>query len=840
MSTLTCEMRTSQLSGGGDMGFGFKRRSSALPAEVTSFVGRQEELACVDALLCRARLVSLVGPGGVGKTRLALRAAAAVKDSYPDGLCLAELTELREAELLPAGLAALLGLPDQSGREPLDLLVEHLRGLRKLLILDTCEHLVDACAAFADLVLREAPEVTLLVTSRQPLDVPGEHTFVVPPLAVEERDGSGARTDGSAVALFAQRAAAVVPGFRVTAANREEVVALCRRLDGIPLAIELATVRLRALSLTQLAARLEDRFRVLTGDRRTALPRHQTLRTTIGWSHELCSAEERLLWARLSVFAGAFDIGAAETVCAGGALRPEAVVEHLVALVDKSVVLRVDDEDLPRYRLLDTIREYGAEWLASTGEERACAERHLAWFRGAAEHFREHGTGPAQQRLSQDITRDLANFRLALEYAHGPGERPQEGPALAVALAPYWTFRSSFAESRHWLRRGLELLSGPCPERAEALCGLAHHTAVQGRTEAAMPYAQEAWEIAEALGDERLRGMATHFVGFVHLMSGEAETAGPFIARSRPLLEAAGDRYHLALNFMHEAVRSALLGRSEQSLRNERAFELALGDGPHGGGERAEGEHGLSEHGLSEQSGGERGEGESGGPGDEEREVFFRGFIRYFHGLALWNEGRRAECAAPLREAVRLKAAMEEPDGTAVCLETLAWQAAEAGRSVRAAWLLGAADAYWRQDLALMWGIESLIACHHEALDRVTSALGETRAHNLMRRGRALPAAEAVELAASDREHPKAPAPGVGARREGPSARGGGLGVLTGREREVAGLVAQGLTNREIAERLVISKRTADAHVEHILSKLGCSGRAEIAPLLERPTATAG
>ena len=825
------------------MGFGFKRRSSTLPAEVTSFVGRQEELACVEALLRRARLISLVGPGGVGKTRLALRAAAAVKDSYPDGLCLAELTELREPDLLPAGLAALMGLPDQSGREPLDQLVEHLRGLRKLLILDTCEHLVDACAVLADLVLCEAPEVTLLVTSRQPLDVPGEHTFVVPPLAVEECDGHGSRTDGSAVALFAQRAAAVVPGFRVTPANRDEVVALCRRLDGIPLAIELATVRLRALSLTQLAARLEDRFRVLTGDRRTALPRHQTLRTTIGWSHELCSAEERLLWARLSVFAGAFDIGAAETVGAGGVLRPETVVEHLVALVDKSVVLRVDDEDLPRYRLLDTIREYGAEWLASTGEKGECAERHMVWFRAAAEHFRDHCTGPEQHRLSRDITRDLANFRLALEYAHGPGERPRDGLALTMALAPYWTFRSSFSESGHWLRRGLELVTEPCPERAEALCGLAHHTAVQGRADVAMPYAEEAREIAEALGDARLCGMATHFVGYVHLMSGDAETAGPFIARARPLLEAAGDRYHLALNFMHEAVRSALLGKSEQSLHNERAFELALGSDPHGGS----GPSGLSgppdgstPHGGSDAAGGQSGVEEDGGAGHEERENFFRGFIRYFHGLALWNEGRRAECAVPLREAARIKAAMEEPDGTAVCLETLAWHAAQSGRPVRAAWLLGAADAYWRQDLALMWGIDSLIACHQEALERVTAELGETRAQNLMRRGRALTAVEAAELAASDREHPGAPVPGEGARREGPSAQHGGLGVLTGREREVAGLVAQGLTNRQIAERLVISKRTADAHVEHILSKLGCSGRAEIAQILERSPATAG
>ncbi|MDJ1137356.1 ATP-binding protein [Streptomyces iconiensis] len=812
MSTLTYGMRTSRLSGGGGMGFGFRRRSSALPSEVTSFVGRHEELARVDGLLRRARLVSLVGPGGVGKTRLALRAAAAVKDTFPDGLCLAELTQLRDAELLPATLASMLGLPETSGREPLDLLVEHLHRRCMLLILDTCDHLVDACALFADLVLREAPGVTVLVTSRQPLDVPGEHTYVVPPLEVEEGESGGGLTgaDGSAVDLFAQRAAAVVPGFRVTSSNRSEVVALCRRLDGIPLAVELATVRLRALSLAQLAAHLEDRFRVLTGGRRTALPRHQTLRTTIGWSHELCSAEERLLWARLSVFTGSFDIRAVEQVCAGGDLTGRAIVQHLVALVDKSVVLRVDDESLPRYRLLDTIREYGAEWLASIGEEKECRDRHLAWFRAAAEHFHAHSADAGQRRLTRDITRDLPNFRLALEYAYSLRERPHEALALAAALSPYWTFHSSFSESRHWLRRGLELCTEPTAERAEGLCHLAHHTVVQGGAGAAMPYVREAAEIAERLDDERLRGLATHYLGFVHLMSGDTERAGPCIAAARPLLAAAGERHQLALSFVHEAVRAALLGRSDLSVRNEREYARAFGQEARALAQKARA--------LAQETG---------------EENFFRSYLRYFHGLALWIEGYREESAVPLREAVRLKAAGEEPGGTAVCLETLAWHAADAARYVRAAWLLGAADAFWQRDLELMWGVERLTAFHGEAMARVTEALGESRRDKLMRRGRALPVAEAVELAASDREHPNAPAPGGG-------SQGTGHAVLTCREREVAGLVAEGLTNREVAERLVISKRTADAHVEHILSKLGCSARGEIAPLLAQPPAAAG
>src|SRR5260370_9447814 len=293
-----------------------RHRLGELPAEGTGFVGRHRELAELAGLLRVARLVTVTGPGGVGKTRVALRAASQLAGEFADGACLVELSGLHDPELLPDTVASCLGLPGAEARSRLDMILDHLRDQRLLLILDTCEHLVDACAMLADVLLR-ATSVTVLATSRQPLAVPGEHPSAIPPLPVPDPRARDAG-DGDAVELFAQCAAAVVPGFAVTDAHRACVIRLCRRLDGVPLAIELATVRLRAIPLEQLADRLDDRFRLLAGGRRAALPHHQTIRAATEWSYDLCSTAEQLLWARLTVFAGSFDVEAGAPGCAGG------------------------------------------------------------------------------------------------------------------------------------------------------------------------------------------------------------------------------------------------------------------------------------------------------------------------------------------------------------------------------------------------------------------------------------------------------------------------------------------------------------------------------------------
>ncbi|MER7395694.1 LuxR C-terminal-related transcriptional regulator [Streptomyces sp. NPDC000151] len=757
----------------------FSRRSGTLPLELTGFVGRTEELAQVRRMLAEARLVTLMGPGGVGKTRIALRTAAAVREDFADGVRVAELTALRDPELLPNALCTLLGVPPQSAAEPLDALVDHLQDRQLLLIMDTCEHLVDACAMLADIVLGAAPGVTVLATSRQPLDVPGEHVFPVPPLPL-----------GTAVELFAQRAAAVTPGFALTDRNRPDVEALCRRLDGIPLAIELATVRLRAVGLKHLVALLEERFRVLTGGRRTALARHQTLRTAIGWSHELCTDAERLLWARLSVLAGSFDLEAVRRVCGGGALPAHEVVETLIGLVDKSVVIRLDGSEAEevRYRLLDTIREYGADWLAGLGtdEETACRERHLAHYRALAQRFADRWCSSEQVELFWTVDRERANVRAALEYACLRTGHEREALAFAVTLGHYWGLGSYFREGRRWLTQCLEQVPEPVPERADGLRLLCWYAIRQGDRGPARATARESRAVAERLGDERLLALAAHYVGTQSLICGDPATAIAAFEEARERFPRLGDHPGLAQALMDYAAMHAIVGEPDKALAvAEEALDL------------------LAEH-----------------PG----EGWVRGNVFAAQGIAYWRAGDIAAASSAARAAVRQKYRMADKHGAAACLAILTWLAAAQGRYGRTACLVAAAEQLGEDLSAVLLGVPVLIDAYDRARAEAGKALGETRFERLRRYGAELSMREAVDFAEADEDTPCTMTPAADARRAGDG--------LTRREHEVAELVGQGLSNREIAERLVISKRTADAHVEHILGKLGCSSRTEIAPTL--------
>ncbi|WP_342668230.1 ATP-binding protein [Streptomyces violens] len=744
---------------------------------MTGFVGRENELARVREMLVDARLVTLTGPGGVGKTRIALRAAAAAEGDFPDGLCLAELTALRDPELLPHTLCTLLGLPSQTAEAPLDLIIDHLQSRRRLIILDTCEHLVDACAMFADVVLGEAPGVTVLATSRQPLDVPGEHTFPVPALPLD-----------AAVELFVQRAAVVAPGFAVTDANRCEIEALCRRLDGIPLAIELATVRLRALSLGQLVALLEDRFRVLTGGRRSALPRHQTLRTAIDWSHDLCTYAERLLWARLSVFAGSFDLPAVERVCAGGALPADCVVETLIGLVDKSVVVRIDepDQEDPRYRLLDTLREYGADRLPERGEEGACRKRHLDHYRALAERLEDYWCTSDQVELFRTVDREHANIRAALEFACLRPGAEREALAFAIALGHYWCFGSYFSEGRRLLIRCLGQVPEPVAERADGLSLLCYYALRQADPEAALVAIQESRAVAERLGDECRLACAARYLGWHGLITGEVAGAVAHYEEARERYQRLGDRPGLTQALTEYGILHAIGGDPKRALTlADETLDLLAGQ-----------------------------------PG----ECWLRGYAFITQGLAYWRGEDIAAASPVMRAAVRQKYRMGDKDGVIACLAILTWLAAAQGRHARAAWLTGAAEAMGEDLAACLIRSPNLTGAYDQARAEAHQVLGAACFERLHRRGAELPVREAVDLAETDADSLDARA----LRAAEPRPADG----LTRREREVADLVGKGLSNREIAEHLVISKRTADAHLEHILGKLGCSSRAEIAPTL--------
>ncbi len=505
------------------------RTPGTLPPQTSGFVGRVAELARARDLLRESRLVTITGPGGVGKTRLAVRVASEAAAGFRDGVRLIELSAVRDPGLLVHTVAAGLTLAELSNAESdqgsqLDTLLGFIRDRELLLILDTCEHLVDACAALADTVLRAAPGVTILATSRQPLDASGEAVLQLLPLPVPD-PGEESAGKADAVELFAQRAAAAVPGFTVTPENLADVITVCRRLDGIPLAIELATVRLRALPLRQMAERIDDRLRLLTGGRRSGTPRHQTLRAAIEWSYSLCTPTEQLLWARLSVFAGGFDIAAAEAVCAGGELATEEILPTLISLVDKNVLVRErapdpglpegGKPDEPAFRMLDTIREFGAERLhlaanhgaASTGRqpgghhatgrrprnaattrgaithrattravarrrpvqagreqwngddvgqaEAAVRRRFIAHYLALAELFEREPTTD-QVGQYQRLRREHANLRAAFDYALGlPGN---EGAAivLATSLFVYWRISGLLREAEYWLDQALE------------------------------------------------------------------------------------------------------------------------------------------------------------------------------------------------------------------------------------------------------------------------------------------------------------------------------------------------------------------------------------------------
>jgi len=742
--------------------------------EVTGFVGRCGELARLAGLLESARLVTVTGPGGVGKTRVSLRAAAQAAAGYADGVCFAELSGLRDAELLPHTVAAALRLPQSDGQ--LDALLDFLRERQLLLILDTCEHLLGACAMLAGAVLRAAPGVTVLTTSRQPLDVPGEYTCRIPPLPVEAKPGGG---DGDAVELFAQRAAAVVPGFAVTDASRADVVRICQRLDGIPLAIELATVRLRALPLGALADRLESRFRVLSGALRTGLPRHKTLWTAIEWSHDLCTPAERLLWARLSVFAGSFDLAAAEEVCADGDLGQNQIVATLTGLVDKSVLLREEGDGGTRYWLLDTLREFGAEQLAGSGREPEFRARHLDYYLAMAEQFHQD---PVTDQLARyrRLRREHANTRAALEASLEVPGREDDAARLALALTLYWYLSATTSEAEYWLDKILPRFPGATLARARVLlarCRLFTEDVAEG--------GKEGIAIAERLGAEALAARGyLYLTGALLQEPGNREEACRAAEIAAERLQALGDQFGLLWLDLDLGGVAAFSGEPVLAIaRLEQGLRRAAGSG----------------------------------------EVWVTSFLHQFMGFALFQLDEQQASVAALCRALTMKYQLDDLYGMAYTLEMVAWLAVRQRRYQRSAWLLGASAGLWEKPGATTIDENAFLRePHREAVEPTRAALGADGYIALYQAGYDYPLDQLIPLVIGDADQLPPASPELG------SPAGGSAGLLTTREREIAMLAAEGMSNREIAERLVISKRTVDAHVAHIYTKLGISSRVQL------------
>ncbi|MGW4382995.1 ATP-binding protein [Kitasatospora sp. NPDC004531] len=596
-----------------------------LPAEITHFVGRAAELDALADLLGRARLVTVTGPGGVGKSRLALRAAARLAADFPDGAHLADLAPVRDPLLLGPAVLAALGPAD---RPP-------LAERRLLLVLDGCEHLVDACAELVDALLRAAPGLRVLATSRQSLRAVGEHLLPLAPLPVEPEAGA----DSEAMLLFADRAAAVRPGFRLARANRAEVALLCRRLDGLPLALELAAGRLRALSVEQLLARLDDPFRLLTGGGRTAVARHRTMRTAIGWSHELCTMQERLLWSRLSVFAGGFDLDAAEYVCGGEGLDLDDVLELLDALVDKSVLERLDGEGA-RFRMLGALRDYGGHWLRAGHDHRRLRRRHRDWYLSVATWGEVEWFGPEQAEAAERTRLAHPDLRAALEFSlTEPGEE-QPALVLAGALWYFWAGTGRLGEGRHWLDRALARAPEPTEARAKALWTTGHLAALQGDPARAHSALAECHRQALHTGDRRSLAHAVHRQGCAALLDDDPARAAELLAQAL--------RHYTALGELDTHV---LLAMTDLALAH-----LCLGDAPNGAAwaERAR-EH-CEQHG----------------------EQWAHAYCLYALARARHRAGRPRAARDLARDTIRLAHPLRDPLATALAVDLLALLATEA------------------------------------------------------------------------------------------------------------------------------------------------------------------
>jgi predicted ATPase/DNA-binding CsgD family transcriptional regulator len=771
-----------------------RRRAGNLPAELTSFVGRRDEVAEVKRLLARSRLVTLTGVGGVGKTRLALRAAARVERAFPDGVWLVQLDQLREGALVAQAVVGALGLQDRTGVSPVAALAEYFADRQLLLVLDNCEHLVDAVAKLADQLLRAAPGLRVLATSREALNLDAETMLPVAPLPVPDR---GQRLTLEqiglfpAVRLFAERAVRVVPGFAVTEENKAAVAGICRRLEGLPLAVELAAAWLQVLAPEQIDQRLADRLALLTRGSRAHPARQQTLRASVDWSYELCSEQERLLWARLSVFAGGFELDAVEGICADHLLAAEDMLGLLAALAAKSVLIAEHGGGAVRYRLLETLREFGQEYLQRAGEYTVLRRRHRDWHEQLARHADIDVLSPQAGAWVARLFREYANVQAAQDFCQSEPGEAEAGLriALHVWLFYYWT-AGHFSEGRYRLGQVLARAREPTVWRARGLLLAGFLAARSGGQTPAQPLLAEGADLARQLDDPATSSFAAYCAGQVCYAAGDLDqAAAQFEEALAELPVTAVHARQRILLLVELASCGGWAGDEERVVACQRELAVLIEPG-----------------------------------GDFAQRTYYAFTLRAL-GMARWRRGNLDQAAEPVQQCLRLREGLTARMGNAHCLETLAWIAASQHRYERAAVLLGAAGHLWQSvavSLARHLG-DYRRDCERHTLRR----LGETEFQANYRRGLDMPEEDAIAYALQ-------PASALHQPPQKPSALAEpepepGTGPLTPRELQVARLIAQGRSNKEIAAELVISQRTAEGHVEHVLAKLGFTSRVQVA-----------
>jgi predicted ATPase/class 3 adenylate cyclase/DNA-binding CsgD family transcriptional regulator len=892
-----------------------------LPIQLTSFVGRGAELADLRAAIETSRLVTLTGAGGCGKTRLALHAAADLAEHYPDGVWWVEFAAVTDPDRVAAGVARVLGLHEQEGRPPLDTIAEQLAGLRTLLVVDNAEHVLGACTDLVEGLLRATSDVRVVVTSREPLGVAGELTWRVPSLDEE-----------AAARLFVERAAQVRPGFAPEGGEQQAVGQICRRLDGIPLAIELAAARIRMMPPGVILARLDDRFRLLTGGGRGVMPRQQTLEASLAWSYDLLDGQEQALLRRLSVFAGGSTLDAAEAVCADQLVDTYTVLDVLTRLVDKSLV-QVDHEDVEgRYRLLETIRLFARDRLIEAKETDATRDRHRDFFLTLAERAEpELVTADGPVWLAR-LEREHDNLRGALEWCDATGAHASF-LRLATALTLFFELRGHLAEGGRWFARALVRDDGPSVLRARALWGAAHVALYGNDNHTLAQRMPEALEMARVVGDDWAMARALTTAGYLQVLT-EPEPARAALRQSiefgrkigdnwavidgvkmltiacvvqddydgleaplaelRQLAERLGNQfftawYHCCLGWA--GVHRGELEHARRSLETSLEYCNAVGDPACGGiaiaflgeVEALTGEYDAAEARL--RSFLQRAEATGGSLGvpwalnilavlalGRGEPVTARALVEPLveqlrvsrvdtwlaWGLAILGAARLAAgeeqaAEAHLEEARRIATALDNAwvlgqadhhlgrlarragdtrraealhhealahqarrrirPGVIESLEALAALANDQESFAEAARLLGSASALRRSTGIIRW--PSSQPDYEAEVSRARQALGDAAFDRALTEGEALTLDEAVAYASRAR-----------GERKRPSA---GWGSLTPTEIEVVNLLAQGLTNPQIGERLFIGRGTVKTHLAHVFAKLGVTTRAELA-----------
>lgn len=692
------------------------RREGNLPAELTSFVGRIRLLANLKRHLGESRLVTVTGIGGVGKSRTVLRLAHMARSQYADGVWFADLARLQDAGLVRQTIASALGIADQSPRAESETLSEWVADRQMLLIIDTCEHLVQGCAELVEELLNSNPNLKVLATSRQSLHLPYEHVVPVPPLQVPGDDPAESLFTNESVQLFAARAGGVVPDFTLDEHNIGTVAELCRRLDGIPLALELAAVRLRALSVEQILDLLTDRFSLLAGASRTALPRHQTLRAAIGWSHELCDPAERLLWARLSVFAGDFELDAARAVCADERLPADQITDLVTGLVEKSVLLITSNHAGVRYKLIDTLAEYGEEWLDKLGQTEQMRHRHLEYYLSLARRSEDAWSGPRQIYWFVRMRQEHDNVRVALEHAlRTPGETVM-ALTLLSSLWFMWVCCGFAREGRIYLERALRANPGLSKERCKALWVLSYVRSAQGDSVGALEAAELCSTEAVRVGDSKAVILASKMQGTAALLQGDLQKASALLGVA---IEFNTDNKELNPGLLPAIVELSLVLQSQGELHEA---ESLLHD--------------------CLQVCRERGE------------LWVSSYAQWALSINRLAARHIQPALESVRESLRIKRHFHDTLGTLLALETSARIFAADEQMPLTARLLGALHQNWKTAGLPLLGAPFLTADHERCVKECRKALGDQAYTAAFEEGTRLDLDEASALALGDLDAP--------------------------------------------------------------------------------------